>query len=212
MTFEITKEKEQEIRKRAEEVSRNYAIDHHFSRSYRQLSFQEEVFDLDEEGNVLRSEKFDGWQKAREKADEWLREIFDKGEQDRHWIMMVRIEESEHTVYDPDLMMQWKDDEIKKDIRYEIARMKIEAEKQNRYARWDEAVQWCKDHGVRTCNGYNRRKTLVKNIIKNDLQEEFNETFPEFKINEDEIAWWENFWNKEEERYIERRKKGKVSK
>lgn len=205
MTYEIPIETEEEIRNWAETRSKEKALNFDYNRATTRLSYKEEIFDLDEEGNVIRSEVCDSWAEARKRVEEWINEIFGKGEQNRHWIVSVTLSEEEYTYYDPDRMNEWKSDTINTRISFEKQRIKKEEEKKKRYERWDAAVQWCSEHGVRTFKGYNRRETLTKNIVKNDLQEEFNKEFPEFAISETDIEWYQTFWGKKKEKFVEKK-------
>lgn len=177
-----------------------------FSNNKQTTAYREEIYLLDEEGNVIdefviNSNSYDDMENCKKKIREFMDRIFDGGHEGQWAIHQVTTQETNYDIFDPDKFIEDREKEIENWKETRAAIKKKEEEKQKRYARWNEAVQWCADHDIRTFKGYNKRETIIKNVIKNDLQDEFNQTFPEFAISEHDIQWYQVFWGKQKDKF-----------
>lgn len=147
----------------------------------------------DAEGNVIRTYTNDESCITGANVDnltsfeEIISWIFNEGKENEYFVEKHRYEESDRTIFDPDLLNE-KTEEYRKNIdKWESDAIK-ELERQiAKNERWKEACKWAKDHGVKyVSDRHNRFSTIRRNVIEAGLIEEWNAAWPEWSIGVDE--------------------------
>ena len=188
ITYE-DKETEEGITKFFMNQAKDRAINGEFHSYTKELEFREEIYELDEEGNVIRSAEFDDYWKAENMMEEWMKEIYEKGLEETHSVVWVKSKIDEGSYYIPELMNKWREESISKRIDFLHENQRRIKEQNERSDRWREGCEWAKSKGARIRLEMGvRRKTLVKNIIRLNLVDEWNEKYPEFKITDRDMA------------------------
>lgn len=145
----------------------------------------------DAEGNVIRTYTNDESHGAKmdnlTSFEEIISWIFNEGKENEWFVEKHRYEESDRTVFDPDLLNE-KTEERRKNIdRWESESIKELEIKQAKNQRWRDACKWAKEHGVKyVSDRCNRFTTIRRNVIEAGLVEEWNAAWPEWSIGVDE--------------------------
>ena len=158
------------------------------------------IYILDAEGNVIVEDSGhilnDHSGKTNEKTvREWVDWIFENGKENEYSIYTVREQEDHRTYYDPDEYAQYRAREVKDYEDRLKAEESAKKRQEERNARWREGCEWVRSQGkTRMMEKYVRRKTLVKYVVKFGIIDQWNEKYPEFKLNEYEIYEWTKYW------------------
>lgn len=161
------------------------------SNSYR-IGFIQEVYLIDENGDIIDSGEFTDENDAEEMMREFSDRIFSEGKEEEWLIRYVKKEERHGIFYDPELTVKWKENS-RQSRKNEIAKME---QKKQRYLRWGEACDWLISEGCHLKPKFNKREQVIREVAKNDLGEEFNKRYPEFKISEGELSEWQVYYKK----------------
>lgn len=171
-------------------VSKERALEGEHNQCYTNLEYKVEIYLLDDESNVIRTETLDEYWEAMDRMKEWVQELYDKGLEETHTIMYVVTDVKEHSYYIPQVMKAWRDKTIKESIQRLKDSIEKEQRQNERNTKWREACEWAKAQGcsrLRLEYGV-RRRTLIKNIVKLNLVDQWNERYPEFKITEKDLV------------------------
>lgn len=164
------------------------------------------IYILDKDGNVVKEDtghiQKDHSGKTNEKTvREWIDWIFENGKENEYSIHTVREKEDHRTYYDPDKYARYREKEIK---HYEQSLYFLELAKkrlEERNARWREGCEWVRSQGkTRIPEKYVSRQTLVKYVVKLGLIDQWDEKYPEFKLNVSEIIEWSRYWERKEKK------------
>lgn len=164
---------------------------------YRLTGYRCEIYILNTEGDVVdeyevTTGRTDTWKKLKEVTNK----IYDEGNQEDFTVFYIESETHESEYYDPQLMKKWRQNSIDSHIANLEKEKKEEEDRQKRYARWSEACEWAISQGCNLKTKYNTRERTVEQIVKNRLELEWNERYPEFAIAEEKAIRLREYWER----------------
>ena len=163
---------------------------------YKLTGYRCEIYTLNSEGDVVdeteTTDPNDKWKKLKEAVNK----IYEEGNQEDFTIYYIESETHESEYYDPELMKRWRQNGIESHINNLEREKKDEEDRQKRYARWSEACEWAISQGCNLKTKYNTRERTVEQIVKNRLELEWNEMFPEFAIEEETAIRLREYWGR----------------
>ena len=165
---------------------------------YRLTGYRCEIYVLNSEGDVVdeyevTTGRTDTWKKLKEVTNK----IYEEENQEDFTVFYIESETHESEYYDPELMKRWRQNGIESHINNLEKEAKEEEDRQKRYARWKEACEWAVSMGCKLSTKYNTRDKTIAQIVKNGLEDDWNELFPEFAMDEQTVIRLKGYWGKE---------------
>lgn len=171
-----------------------------FSHATKLMEYRCRVYVLDMKGNTIEEATFTDRSEASRKMCDLTREIFDKGKEEEYFVCFDQYESYSGEKYDPEVMMDERERDLKNHEKMIQAQIEAEERKKQRYARWQEATTWAISQGVKLSPKYNTRQKTISQVVRNGLEDDWNEKYPEFEISQHDILWYRRYWNDKAER------------
>ena len=163
---------------------------------YKLTHYRCEIYTLNSEGDVVDETETNDPNEKWKKLKEAVKKIYDEGNQEDFTVYYIESETHESEYYDFELMKRWRQNGIDSHIANLEKEKKEEEDRQKRYARWSEACEWAISQGCNLKTKYNTRERTVEQIVKNRLELEWNEKYPEFAIAEETAIRLREYWGR----------------